>query len=252
MSVYIFAGLTITAAEGRPVLDAVYLPPARQGDVYRVAQGRPQAIGLIDGLFDQPPAVWHKEILWAMQAGVHVFGAAGLGALRAAELNAFGMEGVGHIFTAYQHGDLDADDEVAVAYSRRGDDYRPTSVALVDIRATLAVAEEAGIITTASRAALTRHAKTLYYPERTCSRLLDLAVSAGLVAGEVEALAAWLPSGQVHQQRADALRLLTVMSEDLARGMPPKQVRYHFEHTVYWEQAIQRARIARADHAGDS
>lgn len=252
MSIYIFAGLTITAAEGRPVLDAVYLPPARQGDVYRVAQGRPQAIGLIDGLFDQQPAVRHKEILWAMAAGVHVFGAAGLGALRAAELTAFGMEGVGHIFTAYQHGNLDADDEVAVAYSQCGEDYQPRSVALVDIRATLAVAQEAGIITAASQAALTQLAKSLYYPQRTYSRLLDLAASAGLATGEVEALAAWLPRHQVSQQRADALSLLKVMSECLARGMAPKQVRYHFEHTVFWEQAIQRAHVAPADHIGDN
>ena len=44
---------------------------------------RPRAIGIIDGYFQQVPSVWHKEILWAMAQGVHVFGSASMGALRA-------------------------------------------------------------------------------------------------------------------------------------------------------------------------
>src|SRR3546814_18975365 len=77
------------------------LPPAKQGDVFGVARSRPLAIGLIDGYFEQAPAVWHKEILWALSQGIHVFGAASMGALRAAELQAYGMRGVGKIFARY-------------------------------------------------------------------------------------------------------------------------------------------------------
>ncbi len=66
-------------------------PPVRQGDVYRVAQTRPDAIGIIDGYFEIVPTVWHKEILWAMAQGIPVYGAASIGALRAAELDVFGM-----------------------------------------------------------------------------------------------------------------------------------------------------------------
>ena len=51
--------------------------------------GRAQVI--VDGSFQWTPAVWHKEILWAMGRGVHVFGAASMGALRAAELDGFGL-----------------------------------------------------------------------------------------------------------------------------------------------------------------
>ncbi len=46
------------------------------------------------GYFEHVPAVWHKEIMWIMERGVHVFGSAGLGALRAVELETFGMRGV--------------------------------------------------------------------------------------------------------------------------------------------------------------
>ena len=61
-------------------------PPVRQGELYRAARLRPAAIGVIDGYFEVTPTVWHKEILWAMAQGIHVYGAASIGALRAAEL----------------------------------------------------------------------------------------------------------------------------------------------------------------------
>ena len=89
----------------RAILDADYRPPAKQGDICRAVQERgPDAVALIDGYFEQVPAVWHKEILWAMKLGVQVYGASSMGALRAAELQQFGMIGVGKIFEAYVSG----------------------------------------------------------------------------------------------------------------------------------------------------
>ena len=66
VSVYVFAGPTISPSEASCELEAVYLPPAAEGDVYRVTLKRPQAIGIIDGYFQTTPTVRHKEILWAM------------------------------------------------------------------------------------------------------------------------------------------------------------------------------------------
>ena len=71
---------------------------------------------IVDGYFDTVPSVWHKEILVAMQRGVHVFGASSMGALRAAELHPFGMVGIGQVYEWYRDGTIDADDEVAVAH----------------------------------------------------------------------------------------------------------------------------------------
>src|SRR5215470_18896878 len=116
MSVYVFVGPTLPPVEIAAVLDAVCLPPVAQGDVYRLVGARPRAIGIIDGYFDGVPAVWHKEILWALTQGIHVFGSASMGALRAAELHPFGMQGVGSIFEAYRSGELEDDDEVAVLH----------------------------------------------------------------------------------------------------------------------------------------
>src|SRR5205823_10627421 len=101
----------VSGAEARTELKTVYLPPAAEGDVYRVALHRPQAIGIIDGYFQSVPTVRHKEILWAMNCRIHVFGSASMGALRAAELLPFGMEGVGAVFELYRDGLFEDEDK---------------------------------------------------------------------------------------------------------------------------------------------
>src|SRR6185295_3385107 len=103
MSIHIFCGPTLSAEEGCRVLTAAFFPPASHGDIYRatLSPHPPRIIGVIDGAFRTVPAVRHKEILWAMTEGIHVFGAASMGALRASELADFGMIGVGEIFQRY-------------------------------------------------------------------------------------------------------------------------------------------------------
>ena len=166
MTVYVFTGPTLSVDDARAELDAVWLPPVSQGDVYRVGLFRPAVIGIIDGYFDRVPSVWHKEILWAMAQGIHVFGSASMGALRAAELASFGMEGVGGIFEAYRDGRVDDDDEVAVVHGPAETGYRCLSVAMVDIRRTLAQAAAEGVVSARTRTTLEDLAKRMYYPER--------------------------------------------------------------------------------------
>lgn len=241
MTLCIFTGPTLLAAEGMQHVEAVFLPPAAQGDVYRAALSKPVAIGIIDGYFERVPSVSHKEILWAMAKGVHVLGAASMGALRAAELSLFGMEGVGDIYTAYARGVLEADDEVAVAHACAEDGYRPQSEALVNLRATLRASELEGVIPGAIRARLEEIAQGLFYPDRCYPLLLRRAAEEGLPPADLEALRAFLPEGRVDQKRLDALALLHVMRERFARGSTPKQVRYHFEPTDAWEHIREQA-----------
>src|SRR5439155_255184 len=47
MSVYVFVGPTIGTDEASKELDATFLPPAAQGDVYRIASEGARAIGII-------------------------------------------------------------------------------------------------------------------------------------------------------------------------------------------------------------
>ncbi|HKW84249.1 MAG TPA: TfuA-like protein, partial [Burkholderiaceae bacterium] len=249
--VHVFLGPTLSVAEARAELDAIYHPPAAVGDVYAAACQRPDAIAIIDGFFERVPSVWHKEILWAMAEGVHVFGAASMGALRAAELVQFGMEGVGQVFTAFREGILQDDDEVAVTHDPPQRDYRPRSEAMVNIRATLTAAASAGVIADATRARLERLAKRLFYGDRSYAALLAAAPSAGIAAGEVAAVRSWLPRGRVDAKRSDALALLRLLRARVAAGISPKQVAYAFEHTHSWE-ALQRKLRPRVDREAPS
>jgi hypothetical protein len=242
----VFVGPTVPIPHARSVLDAVYLPPVRQGDVYRaVVRHRPRAVGIIDGYFQQVPSVWHKEILWAMAQGVHVFGSASMGALRAAELASFGMRGVGMVFEAYRDGRLtpyldepfEDDDEVAVMHGAAETGFAPLSEAMVNIRCTLASAVEASLITPATRDTLARLGKELFYPDRSYRRLLALGGQRGLPMTELDALDAWLVTGGVNQKRADALDMLTTMREFIASDPGPARVDYVFEASAMWNRA---------------
>jgi len=241
VSTYVFAGPTISEAEARAELEAVYLPPAAEGDVYRAALKCPQAIGIIDGYFQSIPTVRHKEILWAMSRGVHVFGSASIGALRAAELHAFGMEGVGTVFELYRDGALEDDDEVAIAHGAAETGFRAASEAMVNIRQTLRKAELFGIVSTKSRTILEGIGKKLFYPDRSYEVLLRFAADHEIPATELARFRQWLPEGRVDQKRQDAVGMLRLMQSRLAQRLDPKVVSYSFQHTVIWESASREA-----------
>lgn len=233
--VYIFTGPTIPPREAAALLNAVYLPPVTQGDVLRVTGTNPVAIGIIDGYFEHVPSVWHKEVLWAMAQGIHVFGASSMGALRAAELAAFGMEGVGKIFEDFRCGRLEDDDEVAVVHGPGEVNYLCMSEAMVNIRYTLQSAVETGIVSPQTEEILVRIAKGLFYLERIYPRILQLASEQAVPAEELLAFRDWLPKGRVDQKREDAVSLLCAIREKLAGGLGRKQVAFSFAYTDVWD-----------------
>ncbi len=237
MKAAVFLGPTLRVHEARALCEAVYLPPARMGDVYRIAREKPRVIAIIDGYFEHHPSIWHKEILWAMSEGVHVLGASSMGALRAAELSSFGMEGAGEIFEAYARGELEDDDEVAVAHAGPEDDFRAASDAMVNVRATLARAEEEGILDGGARRLLADIAKGLYYPDRSYARIALEARHRGLDEAVLARWRQWLPGGRVDQKADDARKLLASLRARFADegSFPKKRVSYIFEHTHGWE-----------------
>jgi hypothetical protein len=239
--VVVFLGPTLSHDDAREVLDAEYRPPAAQGDVLRAALRRPRAIGLVDGVFERVPAVWHKEILFALSEGVQVYGAASMGALRAAELDACGMRGVGAVYSAFAEGTLEDDDEVAVAHADEEHDFRALSDAMVDVRATLAAAVAAGVVGASTAESLVDQVKTTFYAERSLVAALDRRDA------EHERLRSWLPEGRVERKREDALELLHTIRRDLDDGLEPFTPAWTLQRTRYWEEARRAAEVAGGD-----
>jgi hypothetical protein len=239
VKVALFVGPTLRRAEIHSLMpEATCLPPAAQGDVYRVARLRPQAIGIVDGYFSGAPSVWHKEILWALSEGVPVFGSASMGALRASELHTFGMQGVGRIFEAFKDGELEDDDEVAVVHGPAELDFVVASQAMVNIRATLAQAEAEGVLRTEARTALEAIGKALFFPHRRWPALLEAARKENAATDkELLELERWLPDNAIDQKRQDALEMLSAMQTALAAS-EPTQPRFRFEWTHFWDNLV--------------
>jgi hypothetical protein len=186
------------------------------------------------------PAVWHKEILWAISQGVAVYGSASMGALRAAELAAFGMIGVGTIYESYRDGVVEDDSEVAVRHGPRESGYRVGSEAMVNVRATLQAASRAEVITARTRAQLLDLAGLTFYPDRHYPGLLQAARREGLPEDELSALESWLPEGRVNQKKLDALLMLRAIAEASASELPPAS--FELAESKYWHAALNAAR----------
>ncbi|WP_187428931.1 hypothetical protein ROLI_036380 [Roseobacter fucihabitans] len=229
--ILLFAGPSIAELDIDAQDQIVIRPPAQQGDIYLATLENPRAIAVIDGYFEGVPSVWHKEILWAMSRGIPVFGAASMGALRAAELEAYGMTGLGAIFENYRDGVLEDDDEVAVLHGPPEIGYPTLSLAMVNARATLEAAQDAGVITQTQAQYLVDKAKSEFYKTRSWASVLNQPDPDVLPAQQTQHLADWITTHHVDQKAVDARALI----DHLAQGeVAPPDVMFHFEVTDLW------------------
>jgi len=209
--IVVFLGPSLEIERARIHLDAIYRPPAEQGHILEIVRRhRPRAILLVDGAFASVPAVRHKEILWALSRGVEVYGAASLGALRAAELAGLGMQGYGFIYRWFRAHPLAEDDEVAVSMTPPALGAAPLSDALIDMRLTFRKAERVGIITAALRRLVTDTASAAHFQDRSYPNVLETLRRNGppWAAAALPGLEAWIRGNRVSQKALDAEGLL--------------------------------------------
>ena len=238
--IYAFLGPALPKISALGELDAVYLPPAVEGDICRLMQLRPRVIAIIDGGYGNAAQIGHKEIMWAMEHGVHVFGGAGIGALRAVELQAFGMRGAGWVYEAFRDGALEQDDEITVAYERHDQGYRRLSEPMVNIRHALLAAAQEKVITEATCHVLTIRAKARFYAHRDWPGLLSIAEQEAGPA-EVMALRDWLAQGRPDLVARDTVTLLRAIREFMAADPPPLMVPWTIANTTHWNAVRRRA-----------
>ena len=203
-----FLGPSLPEARAREILDADYRPPAKRGDLLEAAREGAEIICLIDGVFFQECSVAHREVLTALDAGCRVIGASSMGALRASELDVYGMEGVGEIYRLYKSGELISDDEVALIFDPIN--FEPMSEPLVNIRHNLKVALEKGVIDAAVRDKLFRAAVALYFPDRNYERIIS---DAGLSSLERAGFEDFLAMDKRDLKMEDAIMALQRVKE---------------------------------------
>jgi hypothetical protein len=173
MKVIVFLGPSLALVEAKKLLRADYRPPARQGDVFRALESRPDVIVLIDGVFESAPSVWHHELLAAHASGVTLLGASSMGALRASELPGV-ITPVGEIAARFVSGEWNDDAAVALLHADSTQLYRPLTVPWVNVWATAEAARRSGVLSAARARALCAAAEALFYQSRTWSPLFQV------------------------------------------------------------------------------
>lgn len=240
--ILIFLGPTLPLAEAQSVLNATYLPPAKQGDILSASNYlKPKAIGLIDGFFMQTLSVWHKEILYALDEGIAVFGASSMGALRAAETAECGMIGIGKIYELYKSGKVIDDDEVVLAHGPAEEGYFPLSLPLINLRFTFDQAKETKALPQELCDSFFHIIQSLYYPDRTFQQIEKEARKKGIEEKDIRSVINHLQSHYVDQKKEDALLLLEAIKSFSPPVSKPFAKTIFFEGLYHYDRKVQIA-----------
>ena len=159
----VFLGPSLKLDKAKQIINAEFKPPAKKGDFIKLSlMSETRKIVLIDGVFlqDYPPTP--IEVFQVIsKSNFKVYGASSIGALRAVELEKFGMEGIGKIFELYKKEIINSDDEIAVTFDS---DYNLISEAMIDIRYNIFLAWKHQIIDKETKQIMTKIAKRILLP----------------------------------------------------------------------------------------
>jgi hypothetical protein len=206
----VYLGPTLSREKAVKILDADYRDPAKKGDFLMLSQDSDEKkyVGFVDGVFlhDYPPPpieVYHL----ATRKNIELIGASSLGALRAVELEKFGMKGIGKIFQLYKNGIINADDEVAVTFVRENNILQ--SEAMIDIRFNLFLAYKKGIITNQTKKRIAKIAKNIYFPFRNYEDIIKLTQQQfPPIYNELESFRSYILKNRDSLKARDAIKLL--------------------------------------------
>ncbi|MER0481960.1 TfuA-like protein [Streptomyces sp. Edi2] len=197
--------------------------PVKHGDLFSAGLTEGDVVVIVDGIYHHRLALRHKEILDVLARGITVLGAASIGALRAAELDGFGMIGVGRVHHWYRTGVFEGDDAVSVAHSETGSPAG-LNIPLVNLHAAMAAGCDSGVLGRDAAQHLMARLESEYYPLRTPERVRSLIKQCGetAFADWYEQRLAAEPDA-FDQKRADALEAFALAErlDSPAQPSPP-------------------------------
>lgn len=166
-------------------------PPVRRFDIPRLLEkGYHGVLVIVDGFFFQDMSVGHAEILFALNRGCEVFGLSSMGAIRAHEMQSFGMKGYGKVFSWFSKFEDFQDDEVALLHGE-GPEYLKLSEPLVHFRECLQHLQSTSKISAKQHEVIISALKHQFFGNRTIhlfEQLIDeqTALSGSAVTAEFE------------------------------------------------------------------
>lgn len=163
MSVAIFVGPTFPFGQINEYLNipATIFPPIKRGDIETLPADH-DIIVIIDGVFHSTLSVSAREILLALKKKI-IYGCSSMGALRAAELDKYGMIGVGEVYKMYVDRTITSDGEVALLFDPIT--YENMTIPMVNVRFALTQAVRHQVINQETRDYLLAIAGKMHYTE---------------------------------------------------------------------------------------
>jgi hypothetical protein len=194
--------------------NAEILPRIQRGDIAQAIRDGVHVVGIIDGEFQQARAVSPSELMDALRSGMRVYGSSSIGALRAVELERYGMIGVGAVFSLVKETFGFRDDFVATTFVEEGGEVRADSLPFVAFFLNAKQLVASGALSDSAAGDLCEHYARLHFTQRNeaaLERALRAAAPSGdgLVEGMKQVFAAGNPL------RDDGLALLSRIDADL-------------------------------------
>ncbi|MFI0206880.1 MULTISPECIES: TfuA-like protein [Streptomyces] len=213
----IFIGPSLRAGDSPAALGMMDVrPPIRRGDI-DVLSPDVRTVAIVDGVFFSEDSVSAREILSALRRGVHILGSSSMGALRAAELAPYGMEGIGEVYRMYADGEITSDGEVALTFNP--ETGLATSEPLVNVRNMLRLAINYGVIDVDSANSLLQVARQIYFVDLSYEMVIRRARE--IVPCEIlERISSFIKEHRIASdlKRSDALQTIARLEEIASSG----------------------------------
>ncbi|MEM7394218.1 MAG: TfuA-like protein, partial [Verrucomicrobiota bacterium] len=166
----VFSGGSLAGTKAPADDSEVWVEPAEQGDMVAAVMDGFETLLIIDGYFYTRFPCTTFEVMLALEQGINVFGSSSMGALRAVELDRFGMIGVGFVFDYLKARPIKPYHVVAQTYD---DLDRPISTPLIEILFFLRSAVEEGLLFEDEFEAARDAADRIHFTEVSFERFFD-------------------------------------------------------------------------------
>lgn len=150
----------------------IFHSPVKCGEILEARREGFSKILIIDGFFELTASVWHKEILDFIKNEGLILGCSSMGALRAAELEEYGMIGFGQIFQDFKNKTIRDDDEVTVSHLNQAQDFISLTDAMINIRYTVRNAVDKDLLHLDDAEKILNISKSTFYKKRNLKFLV--------------------------------------------------------------------------------
>ncbi len=173
MKIKIYTGLSMSKSDLKKLApNYIFSKPVARTDLKEDIKNGIHIIGLVDGVFLNQLAVSPSEIMDCIRHGIKVFGSSSMGALRAAELDQYGMVGVGDIYNLVKKNEDFEDDFLGQTFYE--DDLDKRSTPFIDVYLVLKKLHAENVISKDVMSFAIRKFRNMHYSDRGVPRLLDV------------------------------------------------------------------------------